>query len=279
MQHINRPVPVWRTTFGLRVRWWGASEFYYWSNPPCVSIYKITNVCISLNEFPYIRYYVPSNHLPLGPLKPIPQNRPPTAQETTSRWRTNLARGSEARAYESQESDYVTKLLAFMVQEILEEHKKENSNFGVRYFSPFSCKLKDWSCGVGIWSSEAKSNALDYGSLHGYGSTFLAWIYLPSHGEWSSSYWRRDKILVCLSWNSNASRCLIYNDLFVATNFNPHLAHMKTKQLCFQTLIPSGLQFGICICVKRLTSLCLTSTSSWKRTRSLKGRHTSSHRH
>ena len=95
--------------------------------------HKITNVCISLNEFPYIRYYVPSNHLPLGPLKPIPQNRPPTAQESTSRWRTNLARGSEARAYESQESDYVTKLLAFMVQGILEEHKKANPDFPVRY--------------------------------------------------------------------------------------------------------------------------------------------------
>ena len=80
---------------------------------------------------------MPSNHLPLGPLKPIPQNRPPTAQETTSRWRTNLARGPEARAYESQESEYVTKLLAFMVQGFLEEHKKLNQDFGVRYFSPF----------------------------------------------------------------------------------------------------------------------------------------------
>jgi syntaxin-binding protein 1 len=86
---------------------------------------------------------MPSNHLPLGPLKPIPQNRPPTAQETTSRWRTNLARGSDARAYESQESDYVTKLLAFMIQGILEEYKKMNPEFGVRYLSPFSCKLRD----------------------------------------------------------------------------------------------------------------------------------------
>ena len=76
---------------------------------------------------------MPSNHLPLGPLKPLPQNRPPQAQET-SRWRTNLARGSEARAYESLESDYVTKLLAFMVQKILEEHKKLNPEFAVRLF-------------------------------------------------------------------------------------------------------------------------------------------------
>ena len=74
---------------------------------------------------------MPSNHLPLGPLKPIPQNRTPTAQETTSRWRTNLARGAEARAQESLEGDYVTKLLAFMVQGTLEEHKKLNPEFGV----------------------------------------------------------------------------------------------------------------------------------------------------
>ena len=85
---------------------------------------------------------MPSNHLPLGPLKPLPQNRPPTAQETTSRWRTNLARGSDARAYESLESDYVTKLIAFMVQGILEEHKKANPEFGVRYFSLFSCETE-----------------------------------------------------------------------------------------------------------------------------------------
>ena len=63
-----------------------------------------------------------------------------------------------------------------------------------------SCKLGDWWYGVEIWSSEAKSDTPDYRSLNGYGSTFLAWIYLPSHGEWPSSYWRWEKILVCLSW-------------------------------------------------------------------------------
>ncbi|KIM44588.1 hypothetical protein M413DRAFT_442556 [Hebeloma cylindrosporum] len=90
----------------------------------------IANVCITLNEFPYIRYYMPSNHLPLGPLKPNAQTRPPPPPEGASRWRTNLARGSEARAYESVETDFVTKLLAFMVQTTLEEHKKLNPDFG-----------------------------------------------------------------------------------------------------------------------------------------------------
>ncbi|KAF8202229.1 Sec1-like snare protein [Pholiota molesta] len=90
----------------------------------------IVNICVSLNEFPYIRYYMPSTHLPLGPLKPVAQNRPPPPPEGSSRWRTNLARGADARAYESVETDFVTKLLAFMVQSGLEEYKKANPDFG-----------------------------------------------------------------------------------------------------------------------------------------------------
>jgi len=74
---------------------------------------------------------MPSNHLPLGPLKPNAQTRPPPPPEGASRWRTNLARGSEARAYESVETEFVTKLLALMVQTTLEEYKKLNPDFGV----------------------------------------------------------------------------------------------------------------------------------------------------
>ncbi|KAF9525353.1 Sec1-like snare protein [Crepidotus variabilis] len=92
---------------------------------------KIANICITLGEFPYIRYYFPSHHLPLGPLKPVAQNRPPPPPETASRWRTNLARGDEARQFEAVESDFVTKLLAFMVQSELEDYKKKlNPDFG-----------------------------------------------------------------------------------------------------------------------------------------------------
>lgn len=92
---------------------------------------KITNVCITLNEFPYIRYYMPVNHPPLGPLKPHASLRPPPPPENNTRWRTNLARGAEARAYEAVESEFVTKVLAFMVQSNLEEYKKGNPDFGV----------------------------------------------------------------------------------------------------------------------------------------------------
>lgn len=76
---------------------------------------------------------MPPNHLPLGPLKPSPTTRPPPPPESSSRWRTNLARGADARAYESVETDFVTKLLAFMVQNNLEEHKKANPEFAVSF--------------------------------------------------------------------------------------------------------------------------------------------------
>ncbi|KAF8347811.1 ras opposite [Amanita rubescens] len=89
----------------------------------------ISNLCITLNEFPFIRYYVPQNHKPLGPLTPHASIRAPPPAPNSARWRTNLARGSEARAWEAAETDYVTKLLAHMVQQNLDEHKKLDPDF------------------------------------------------------------------------------------------------------------------------------------------------------
>ena len=106
---------------------------WYWSGSQPLSLRdQIVNVCITLNEFPYIRYYLPSNHPPLGPLKPHATTRAPPPAEGSGRWRTNLARGGESRAYESADSDYVAKLLAFMVQAGLDEYKKINPDFPVR---------------------------------------------------------------------------------------------------------------------------------------------------
>ncbi|KAG6331420.1 hypothetical protein ID866_7667 [Astraeus odoratus] len=90
---------------------------------------RIANLCITLNEFPYIRYYLPSHHPPLGPLQPNNQTRAPPPPEGSSRWRTNLARGEAARQHEIADTDFVTKLLAFMVQQALDEHKKANHEF------------------------------------------------------------------------------------------------------------------------------------------------------
>ncbi|KAI1791834.1 Sec1-like protein [Ganoderma leucocontextum] len=89
----------------------------------------ISNACLTLNEYPYIRYYLPSHHQPLGPLKPHASTRPAPPPEGSGRWRTNLARGDQARAYESTEGDYVAKILAFMVQQNLDEYKKANADF------------------------------------------------------------------------------------------------------------------------------------------------------
>lgn len=107
------------------------------------------NLCITLNEFPFIRYYSPSHHPPLGPLKPSTSTRGQPPPETNSRWRTNLARGSEARAYESAEGDHVARVLAFMIQENLDEYKKQNPDF------PVSSFFVHWSATVGAHVANA----------------------------------------------------------------------------------------------------------------------------
>ncbi|KAG1746614.1 Sec1-like protein [Suillus paluster] len=89
----------------------------------------IANVCITLNEYPYIRYYMPTHHTPLGPLKPNDQTRAPPPPEGSGLWRTNLARGDAARAYEVADTDFVTKLLAFMIQQNLDEYRRINPEF------------------------------------------------------------------------------------------------------------------------------------------------------
>lgn len=91
---------------------------------------SIANVCITLNEFPYIRYYVPAHHGPLGALRPHESTRavarPP---ENSLRWRTNLARGDQARQYEAAEAEVLSRVLAFEVQAALDEYKRANPDF------------------------------------------------------------------------------------------------------------------------------------------------------
>jgi syntaxin-binding protein 1 len=76
---------------------------------------------------------MPTHHAPLGPLKPNDQTRAPPPPEGSSRWRTNLARGDAARAYEIADTDFVTKLLAFMVQQNLDEYRRINPEFPVSF--------------------------------------------------------------------------------------------------------------------------------------------------
>ena len=104
---------------------------------------QIANVCITLNEFPYIRYYAPADHGPLGALRPnesSARQAAPTAAvsasrtqpENSLRWRTNLARGEQARQHEAAEAEVLSRVLAFEVQAALEEYKRANPDFPVR---------------------------------------------------------------------------------------------------------------------------------------------------
>lgn len=106
---------------------------------------QIANVCITLNEFPYIRYYAPADHGPLGALRPNESSTRQAAQaasaaaaasrpqpENSLRWRTNLARGEQARKHEAAEAEVLSRVLAFEVQAALEEYKRANPDFPVR---------------------------------------------------------------------------------------------------------------------------------------------------
>jgi len=97
-------------------------------------------VCITLDEYPYIRYYVPAHHGPLGALRPHESTRaaPQQPVENSLRWRTNLARGEQARRTESAEADVLSRVLAFEVQTALDDHKRANPDFPVRACTPLS---------------------------------------------------------------------------------------------------------------------------------------------
>lgn len=54
--------------------------------------------------------------------------RPP---ENSLRWRTNLARGDQARQYEAADAEVISRVLAFEVQAALDEYKRANPDFPV----------------------------------------------------------------------------------------------------------------------------------------------------
>ncbi|KAF8261652.1 Sec1-like snare protein [Lactarius quietus] len=94
---------------------------------------SIANVCITLNEYPFIRYYIPAHHGPLGALRPHESTRaappPRQANENSLRWRTNLARGEQARQSEAADAEVLSRVLAFEIQSALDEYKRVNPEF------------------------------------------------------------------------------------------------------------------------------------------------------
>ncbi|KIJ55031.1 hypothetical protein M422DRAFT_64178 [Sphaerobolus stellatus SS14] len=84
----------------------------------------ILNICVTLEEYPLVRYYVPAHHKPLGPFAPPPESRAPPPEGGSGRWRTTLARGDAGRAEAEADNAYLTRVLAKMVQAELDEYKK-----------------------------------------------------------------------------------------------------------------------------------------------------------
>jgi syntaxin-binding protein 1 len=100
----------------------------------------ILNVCVSLEEYPLIRYYVPSHHKPLGPFTPPLESRAPPPEGGSGRWRTTLARGDAGRVEAEADSAHMPKILAKMVQQELDEYKKATPEFPVSPSSDVHCQ-------------------------------------------------------------------------------------------------------------------------------------------
>lgn len=91
------------------------------------------NVLTTLNENPYIRYYQPTHHPPLGPLAPGSstglhnQQRQAEQQQQGSSLRWRAAMGS-SRAQEAQ-GDSLSKVLAQRIQHDLDHYAETNPDF------------------------------------------------------------------------------------------------------------------------------------------------------
>jgi syntaxin-binding protein 1 len=91
------------------------------------SSHQILNVCVQLNEYPSVRYYLPSHHPAVGPLSgPDRNSQPVHQQESSGRWRAAL--GVTNKADYSGE-DHLPRVLAYMVQQELDGYKKANPNW------------------------------------------------------------------------------------------------------------------------------------------------------
>lgn len=124
---------------------------------------------------------MPAHHHPLGPLKPHDQTRAPPPPEGSARWRTNLARGDAARAYEVADTEFVTKLLAFMVQQNLDDHKRAVPDFPVSLMSAYplaSERLLDILITETFRSSATSWHVDHHGPMYGYCSPFHSRVHI-----------------------------------------------------------------------------------------------------
>lgn len=113
--------------------------------PSCeLNLCQILNVLATVNENPYIRYYQPTHHSPLGPLANTASSStlaPPSQQQAQSsqslRWRS--AMGGATKVAEPV-GDFLCKKIAVQVQNDLDEYMANNPEFpvGLRLSGPRS---------------------------------------------------------------------------------------------------------------------------------------------
>jgi syntaxin-binding protein 1 len=102
-----------------------------------LTLRQLLNVLATLNENPYIRYYQPAHHQPLGPLAPSSHSSslaPPQPQPQSLRWRS--AMGGKDTSVGQPQGEYLSRRLAMQVQNDLDEYMANNPEFPVSPASP-----------------------------------------------------------------------------------------------------------------------------------------------
>lgn len=110
---------------------------------------QILNILATLGESPYIRYYQPLHHAPLGPLSIQKTHGSlygaasaarvhPEDQPQTSRWKAALGGGSSGPVFSG---DQIPKRLAVQIEKELNDYKALNPDFPVSVYHVFTDQL------------------------------------------------------------------------------------------------------------------------------------------
>lgn len=183
-----------------------------------------------------MRYYLPSHHPAVGPLSgPDPNSQQLQQQEGSGRWRAALGVGNKV---DYSGEDHLPRVLAYMVQQELDEYKKTNPNWPDQQQS-----------GAGPARPQALMLITDR----------TMDIAAPMVHEFTYQAMANDLLEIT---NGVKFRCVSIhaNDLTLkpghaGTNSSHPVVYMKTKLLLFPMRIKSGFRPGICTCVRRLINL------------------------
>ncbi|KAK8849808.1 hypothetical protein IAR55_005144 [Kwoniella newhampshirensis] len=90
---------------------------------------SILNLLATINENPYIRYYQPHHHAPLGPLAHTVQAAAPVQQQNPQSLRWRSAMGASSPRPSEVVGEHLSKRIAFQVQNDLDEYLTNNPEF------------------------------------------------------------------------------------------------------------------------------------------------------